>query len=225
MQAKVEVFKMLASIGRCLWPHNKRAWSKVNCIEASYFELLQHDGQSGILYSVLSFMAYYGHRVDELLEAPYYGQWYQEEFGIENHAEGISLLPRMLEVKDKPLADRLPVCMQLMATHRAFERTFERMKDAIRIWMQTFARSFMKGSIRGSWFPCKKVFYKMSDFEDNGMCKHKDWHIGHGKVEHAVVEDNACEQAAAFKGSLWPETEKTEGKKGEGKTGTGKEEE
>eukprot|EP00931_Biecheleriopsis_adriatica_P003878 TRINITY_DN105634_c0_g1_i1.p1 TRINITY_DN105634_c0_g1~~TRINITY_DN105634_c0_g1_i1.p1 ORF type:complete len:531 (-),score=128.63 TRINITY_DN105634_c0_g1_i1:25-1617(-) len=208
MSAQVEVFQMLASIGRCLWPHNQRAWSKIGCVESLYFKVLQHDGKSGILYSALSFMAYYGYRVDELLEAPYFGQWYQEEFGIGHHAEGVSLLPKMLEFKDKPLPERLPICMQLMATHRAFERTFVRLKDAVRVWMQSFSRTLTKVNMRSSWLPCKRVFFKASKFEEKGVCKNEDWHIGHGALEHTVEEDHACERAADFTGSLWPETTK-----------------
>jgi len=205
-RAKIEVFEQIASIGRCLWPHGDRHREKVECIETIYFKLLQYNGKSGILYSILAFMAYYGYRVDELLTDPFYRHWYQEEFGIENHAADVSLLPQLLKVKDEPLVKRLPVCMQLMATHRAFEMTFVRMKGALRVWMQSFARSFRHASMRVTWWPCQKVFHSMADF-DEGMCKHEDWHIGHGKAEEDMNETLPCVKAVAYTGSLWPETE------------------
>jgi len=170
-----------------------------------YFKLLQSEGKSGILYSALSLMAYYGFRVDELLAEPFYGKWYEEEFGIDPPAQQLSFLPQLQKVAKKPLEERLPVCMELMATHRAFERTFERIHGAITVWMQSFSRDIQFTNVRASWWPCQKVFYKIADL-DKGMCKHSDWVTGSGQDEHAIDEQHACKQAEVYKGSLWPET-------------------
>jgi len=212
-KAKIEVFETLVNLGKCLYPHGTRAWAKRNCVSALYFRLLQHDGKSGILYEALSFMAYYGFGVDELLKEPFYGKWYKEEFGIATNATGVSLLPMLQNVKNKSLAERWPVCVSVMATHRAFERTFLRIKAAISIWMQTFARDTRFESPTGSWYPCQKVFNKVgvanatSNQEAPGMCKHYDFKEGHDKGEHDIDEKHACTRAAGYKGSLWPETE------------------
>lgn len=216
-KAKIEVFQTLVGIGKCLYPHGTRAWAKRNCVSALYFKLLQYAGKSGALYQALSFMAYYGFGVDELLKEPLYGKWYKEEFGIETNATGVSLLSMLQKVKNKSLAERWPVCVSVMATHRAFERTFLRMKAAISIWMQTFARETRFESPTGSWYPCQKVFTKVGMVSDGSnqaaadMCKHYDFKEGHDKGEHDIDEKCACTRASGYKGSLWPETQDNNG--------------
>merc|ERR1712232_471203 len=80
-QAKIELFDTLASLGRCMWPHNNRSRSKINCVEAMYYSLLQSEGRAGILYSALAFMASYGFRLDELGNEHVFGDFYEREFG------------------------------------------------------------------------------------------------------------------------------------------------
>jgi len=135
-RAKLRLFNTLADLGRCLYPHGDRAWSKINCVESMYYKLLQSKGQAGMLYGILSFMAYYGFRLDELATKPFFEKWYQEEFGIQKEANTVSLMPELVKVKDQGIAERWPVCMQMMSTHRAFERTFQRMNAALKIWMR-----------------------------------------------------------------------------------------
>jgi len=206
-KAKLELFETLASLGRCTWPHGDRAWSKVNCVETMYFKLLQSDGQSGILYSALAFMAYYGFRLDELTDQPFFEQWYEREFGIKKQAETVSLLPTLIKTKGMEIGKKLPVCLQTLATHRAFERTFQRLNEAIQVWMRSFARELIGVSIRTTWWPCQKVFYKIGDESQDGFCKSFDWKQGHGRDEIPIDESKACEKAEEFTGSLWPETE------------------
>jgi len=204
-RAKIKIFKLLASVGKCLYPHGARSWSKTHCVESVYFKLLQSEGKSGILYSAFTLMAYYGFRVDELLAEPFYGKWYEDEFGIKPPTHQVSFLSQLHAVASKPIEDRLTVCMEMLATHRAFERTFERIHSAITVWMQSFSRDLQFSNVRASWWPCKRVFYKIAD-SDKGMCKHFDWLTGRGQNEHAIDERHACKQAEVYTGSLWPET-------------------
>jgi hypothetical protein len=199
--AKMELYETLASLGSCLYPDGHREWSKINCVETMYFDLLQENGQSGILYSALAFLAYYGFRLDELEGDNLYATWYEREFGIKQVAnETMSLMPKLIAARDLPIGQKWPVCNQILATHRAFERTFQRLNSAIQVWMRSFARDKIGPSIRSSWWPCKKVFYKIWDESQQGFCKHFDW-------EEPIDEGLACEQSEKFKGSLWPETE------------------
>lgn len=181
-----------------------------------YFKLLQSDGQSGILYSALAFMAYYGFRLDELTAQPFFEEWYEREFGIKKQTDivsgkkvkvEVSLLPRLIEAKDMEIGKRWAPCMQTLATHRAFERTFQRFNEAIQVWMRSFARDLVSLSVRTSWWPCQKIFYKIWDESQDGFCKHFDWKQGHGRDEKPIDENKACENAEMFTGSLWPETE------------------
>jgi len=212
-KAKTEVFEQLVSIGKCLYPHGDRAWSKTDCVSAIYFNLLQYEGKSGIMYEALSFMAYYGFGVDELLREPLYGKVYKEEFGIESNATGISMLSMLRKVKNESYSERWPVCVAVMATHRAFEQTFIRIRAGLKIWMQTFARATRFMHPRSSWWPCGGVFnkvgapYAAEKQPALEMCKHYDFKVGHGKEEHDIDLTNACTTSSTFKGPLWPETE------------------
>jgi len=207
LQAKLELFETLGSLGRCLWPHGERSWSKVNCAENVYFRLLQSNGHSGILYGALTFMAYYGFRLDELTGQPTFEEWYDREFGIKREAATVSMVPRLASMKDLDIEGKWPVCMQMLATHRAFERTFQRLKQAVQVWMRSFARDLRGVSIRNTWWPCQKVFYSIKNESQRGFCKHEDFLVGHGKDEHTIDESHACKKSEEFSGSLWPETE------------------
>jgi hypothetical protein len=212
-QAKVAVFDQLVSIGKCLYPHGDRAWSKTDCVSAIYFDLLQHGNKSGVLYEALSFMAYYGFAVDELLEEPFYRRLYKDEFGIESNATEVSMLAMLNKVKQESYAERWSVCVAVMAKHRAFEQTFIRIRAGLKIWMQTFARATRFLHMRSSWWPCQKVFkkvgapYATENQPALEMCKNYDFKVGHGKEEHDIDLSGACTKVADYKGSLWPETE------------------
>jgi hypothetical protein len=190
-QAKLQLFNTFASLGRCTWPHGSRAWSKINCVETMYYDLLQSEGQAGILYGALAFMAYYGFRLDELVGKPVFGEYYEREFGIKKQGgmmQKFSLLPKLREAQNMQMVDKWPVCMQMLATHRAFESTFRRLNSAIKVWMRSFARELVGPSIRTSWWPCKRVFYKIYDETQEGFCKNFDWKIGHGRDEMPMDE-------------------------------------
>merc|ERR1712217_817570 len=104
-----------------------------------------------------------------------------------------SMLSRIMEVANASVATRASTCIQLVATQRAFERTFLRLEKAIRVWLASFGRKGLVPNIRASWKPCQKVFFKLEDI-DKGMCKHEDWHRGHGEdeMDMALDELSAC---------------------------------
>lgn len=199
--AMVKLFESFAEVGKCAWPHGTRSWSRINCMESIYYELLQKDEKPGILQAALSFVAYYSFRLDEILHTNWRGALYLEEFGIEAPKDKVSLLPLIIAAKDKPMSERWSICMQMLATHRAFERAFERIEVALKIWLRSYSRAITAPSIRTSWWPCQKIYYKLDDYNSTGhagdFCKDSEWDGD---------ESNSCEKAKEFKGNLWPET-------------------
>jgi len=208
------IFTTLEEVGRCLWPHNKRAYAKIGCAERVYRPLREIHGHAGVVFLALSFAVAYAHFTDDLLEEPWYGDLLEQEFGIElPHTNKTDL--RSLEGKSVEV--RSIACMQLLATHRAFERTFLRLRSGIQVWLQTYGRSYRSASIRHSWWPCRKVFNSI-EHGDRGFCKHVDWAIGHHEDERSLApqEEDPCH--AEWRGdhtSLWPEVEEAAEKEAE----------
>jgi hypothetical protein len=152
-------------------------------------------------------MAYYAFRLDELVEEPFFEQWEEHEFGIKKVQKVVSLLPELTKAKDTSIENRFRTCVYMLASHRAFERTFQRLNEAIQVWLRSFARGFIRPSSRTSWAPCQKVFYTIEEESQDNFCKQFDWKRGHGKDEVVINESNACEKAENHTGSLWPESE------------------
>jgi len=201
------IFASLEEVGRCLWPHNHRSYAKIGCAERVYRPLRESRGRAGIVFLALSFAVAYAHFADDMLKQPWYGNVFEQEFGIElPHTEKTSLA----KVKNESIEVRSMACMQILATHRAFERTFQRINLAIKVWLQTFAREYLFPSVRHSWWPCKKVFNSL-EHSEQGFCKHEDWAVGHKDEERSLLpqEEDPCnsEWRKGEEKSLWPEVD------------------
>merc|ERR1712110_847049 len=109
-------------------------------------------------------MTTYAALTDQLLTEPFYGDHFENQFGI-TIPENTSLTPTIMNMTNASAEDRVTACIQVVVTHRAFERTFLRLEKAIHVWMRSFAREVTGLSVRTSWKPCQKVFNKLADID------------------------------------------------------------
>jgi hypothetical protein len=212
----VRLLQTIESVGRCLWPHGDRRWSKANCVQAIYMPMRGQDGTVGMLFGALSSAATYARSADALLEKPVYGDSFKTIFGIDL-PQDTTHMQMIHNFTLGNLTDRIVGCMAIVAEHRAFERLFERLNTGVEIWTRTFARALSHRDMRTLSYSqiCKRVFNKLpeEDGEDDlGMCKDEQFSTGHGEEERIFGEDHPCENERELDFGtrdndtmLWPE--------------------
>lgn len=224
-RANFEMVKMLGTfeeVGRCLWPHGKRAWSKANCVEAIYEPLRASKGKAGMLFGAIASAASYAQTVDSILSKPAYGNEFRDRFGVDIPANVSVEVELLANLTKEDVVDRVIGCMSILAAHRAFERLFQRLTLGIKIWMQTYARELTNRDMRTLTYAkvCKRVFHKVK-FIDHArvggtdICKDEQFIVGHGDGEEHIAEDHPCKREAELDfgeggiegAQLWPENQ------------------
>jgi len=222
-RANFEMVKMMGAfeeVGRCLWPHGKRAWSKANCVEAIYEPLRAKKGKAGMLFGAIATAASYARTVDSILSKPAYGNEFTERFGVDMPANASTEMQLLANLTKADVVDRVVGCMSILAAHRAFERLFQRLALGIKVWMQTYARGLNHRDMRTLTYShvCRRVFRKV-EFIDHVMvggtdiCKDEQFIVGHGSDKEHFAEDHPCDREheldfgeGGIEGSqLWPE--------------------
>jgi len=207
------LFEAIEDVGRCIWPHGERRWTKANCAAAIYMPLREKNRKPGLLFEAIAFSASYAALVDDIVATPIYTDLFSEYFGI-NLPPQASLTASLDTIGQSSAEDKVMACMSVVATHRAYERLFMRFASAVKIWMHTFARDIVHLDVRTRHFgPCRRIFYSF-DERDKGMCKNVEFKIGHGKDEREIIESNPCEKARKLtfgegmsSRGLWPAEE------------------
>merc|ERR1719221_1923790 len=108
-----------------------------------------------------------------------------------NITEKHSFTDVIAELQVKSLEQRMVGCGSILATHRAFEKTFARMVKAVEIWMKTYARErrHIDMTVGSTVHPCKQTFYKFNaDEHEDDLCKDEQFKVGHDEEEHAIDE-------------------------------------
>jgi hypothetical protein len=224
-RANFEMVKMMGAfeeVGRCLWPHGKRAWSKANCVEAIYRPLRARREKVGMLFGAIASAASYAQTVDSILSKPAYGNEFGERFGVDMPANVSTEMELLANLTKEDVVDRVIGCMAILAAHRAFERLFQRLTLGIKIWMQTYARELTHRDMRTLTYSkiCRRVFHKVKFIDHRrwggtDICKDEQFAVGHGTDEEHFAEDHPCKKEAeldfgqgGIEGSqLWPENE------------------
>lgn len=181
--AMVRLFETYAKIGRCMWPADFKAGgyaSKIQCVNTLYWPLFETQGYPGILFEGLATAALYAEQTDTLMVEPIYGRLIQDKF--EMHPEGdeahLNILVSVLGATANGPAEEGEKCMQVLAMHRAFERTFARLIVATEVYLETFARWRWVPNLAGRWKPCTKVFYSVKDSEKKRtLVQGRDFHL------------------------------------------------
>merc|ERR1740138_1352246 len=101
-----------------------------------------------------------------------------------------TMLKTLDALEDKPPPDRTVGCMSLLATQRAFERIFDRMAVALKVWSRTYSREITHRDMRmlAHTQPCKRVFKKLeatSSWQEE-TCKDEEFKEGHGDEEQDI---------------------------------------
>jgi len=159
--ALMHLLKEFKGMGKCMFPEGRRAWSKSNCANAVYEPLREHEGQSGILYTAISMASAYGRETDQLLNTPFYSQWFAKYLGMDLPAT--TAVSDQLRTQSMSGNERATTCSMIVAVHQGFGRAFLRLRTALTVYMRTFAREELHFSTRTSQHPCRKIFRKMAD--------------------------------------------------------------
>lgn len=225
-RANIEMIKMMGAfeeVGRCLWPHGERAWSKANCVAAIYEPLRESNGKAGILFGAITAAASYARTADDILSKPVYGDEFRKIFGIDIPENASTQMELLANLTKQDVVHRVIGCMSILAVHRAFERLFQRLALGIKIWMQTYARELQHRDMRtlSYSYVCKRVFRKFHYFGGKDICKDEQFVVGHGGDRKSFVEPCKRESELHFghggiEGSqLWPENEDAEEREGD----------
>jgi hypothetical protein len=224
-RANFEMVKMMGAfeeVGRCLWPHGERAWSKANCVAAIYEPLREANGKIGILFGAVAAAASYARTVDDILSKPAYGDEFGERFGVDVPENASTQMELLANLTREDLVHRVVGCMQILAVHRAFERLFQRLTLGIKVWMQTYARELKHRDMRTLTYSniCKRVFHKVKFISKTylggkDICKDEQFLVGHGDDTEHFGEDEPCTKESeldfghgGIEGSqLWPEND------------------
>lgn len=168
--ALAHLFQSMATIGQCMIPRGESANAMVQCANNLYTPLREVRGESGILFEALSFAALYADVADELLIEPQYGHIIEEKFGgslveaIQSEANELREMNVLWNLKgDEEPEVRAEACLSMVATHRAFERTFQKLAKSMEVWLRTWGRKRFSANVHTSWQPCKKVFPALID--------------------------------------------------------------
>lgn len=177
--AMMKVFKTLADVGHCTYPHGKRAWSKLNCAEKLYPKMYEHGRKPGLIDEIFAFAGTYANEVDKLVKEPVYGTWFDHVLGIDTDH-----LPRAAEEKSaeelakKNSTEKITSCVSTIATHKAFGALFNRIAKALPIFTGTFARRVSQVSLLTSSHPCRRVFHAVDlkgAKEQEASRGYRDW--------------------------------------------------
>merc|ERR1719498_1376783 len=155
----------------------------MTCIEKS-LPLLRHTGASmGVLFSAITLASSFSKNSDAMLSKEFFGSLIQNVWKSEPLNDD-SLVEKLLEV---PTEGAPVACSMLFGVQKAYEHTFNYLKDALAIWMQTFGRDI---SAIGSTalHPCRKVVQKLNgNFTGAGYCKHNNFpSTGNGMCTDAM---------------------------------------
>jgi len=168
------IFDKIASIGKCLNPGNnpgyifaskKRYQSKVYCIERMYRELRESRGKPGQLWTALVYMTTVMAETDELLVNKHYGHIMGDKFGVHAPEDLSNKWSELQDLVDANATNVTPeekfgTCFMVLSTHRAYETSLSILAESITIWTQTFGRRLIAANVRGTWWPCARVFEK-----------------------------------------------------------------
>lgn len=188
-EAMLAVFQRLKGIGKCLFPEGSRAWSKSNCVAAIDDNLHSHEGQPGLLASSLALAAAYSHESDQVLSEKKYADWFETYFNVSSpmfSSNNIRSDLIRLKARGAPVEERAQSCLSIVGLHRAFERTFVRLKTALNVYMHSFVRDALHWSFRTSNHPCRRVVKAFGD-RTVGLCMS-------GEDKPAVLSDSAWVQ-------------------------------
>eukprot|EP00929_Paragymnodinium_shiwhaense_P093109 TRINITY_DN5318_c0_g1_i1.p1 TRINITY_DN5318_c0_g1~~TRINITY_DN5318_c0_g1_i1.p1 ORF type:complete len:621 (-),score=150.27 TRINITY_DN5318_c0_g1_i1:150-2012(-) len=156
-----QVLEELDSLGRCLYPasDHPRRWSVIECAESQAEHLYVINKKPGVVRAAAIFAEAYGKYADQLLDKPLYGTAFRDLFEIDLSLEQEKPGTLLKQITCASAEERPKLCTSLLASHRAFEKTFMRLAVAMRAYMKTFARQerWLTGR---SFKPCRKVFAK-----------------------------------------------------------------
>eukprot|EP00929_Paragymnodinium_shiwhaense_P093114 TRINITY_DN5318_c0_g3_i1.p1 TRINITY_DN5318_c0_g3~~TRINITY_DN5318_c0_g3_i1.p1 ORF type:complete len:340 (-),score=74.18 TRINITY_DN5318_c0_g3_i1:163-1182(-) len=188
------VLEELESLGRCFFPadDHRRLWSVIECSEAMSAPFYVIDKKPGVLRSAAIFAEGYGKYADQLLHKPLYGKAFRKLFDIDLKVEDERPGSLLKQITCASAVERPRLCTSLLASHRAFEKSFVRLSVAIRAYMKTFAREATHTSGRTIPQPCRRVFYKPSDTWT--LCKWPNYGESLGRL---IDPKLTCERARA----------------------------
>jgi len=197
------IFDKLVGIGKCLNPGNnpgylyagtKRYQAKVYCIERMYRVLRENRGMPGQLWTALIYMTTVMAETDEMLVNKHYGHIMGDKFGVDApDLNKWSELKDLEEAEGKSMEHKFGTCFMILATHRAYETSLSALAESVTLWTQTFARRLIAANVRGTWWPCARVFEKAGDTNEiagaGAFCKNENnvW-----LPEQRIAEQVSC---------------------------------
>lgn len=168
------MFLKIEEISRCLTPaagSDEPAWRKraVQCIENTFPNLRQTNQKMGVLMGALLVASVWGQMTDPLLET-------NSKFSMHNNVKTYWSLRDLPEVgssvenlQNMSEADRTVTCMSYVTSQQAYEKVFNKLTEALELWMRTFALDDSSSFFAS---PCKDVFNNLLD-SSLPLCKHE----------------------------------------------------
>jgi len=181
-KAMHDMFTEVMNIGKCLYPIGDNKDAQMTCIEKS-LPLLRHTGGNmGVLFSAITLATSFSKNSDAMLSKEFFGSLIQNVWKSDPLNDD-SLVEKLLEV---PTEGQPVACSMLFGVQKAYEHTFNYLKDALAIWMQTFGRDI--STVGTALHPCRKVVQKLKgNFTGEGYCKHNNFpSIGNGMCTDAM---------------------------------------
>mmetsp|Transcript_62147 Transcript_62147/g.115307 ORF Transcript_62147/g.115307 Transcript_62147/m.115307 type:complete len:459 (+) Transcript_62147:82-1458(+) len=155
------MFAAIADVGRCLYPAKYKS-EKVSCIEAIIPSLRETHGEVGLLHAALSLANAFGATTDSLIANEKFGSHIDTMFNLEFPPAPDSVAQvKKLAAASPPL--KAVSCVALVASQRAFAKSFALLTEAIPVWMRTYARGMFKPGFSTEWHPCRAVFNPLED--------------------------------------------------------------
>eukprot|EP00929_Paragymnodinium_shiwhaense_P073037 TRINITY_DN37112_c0_g1_i1.p1 TRINITY_DN37112_c0_g1~~TRINITY_DN37112_c0_g1_i1.p1 ORF type:complete len:611 (-),score=81.70 TRINITY_DN37112_c0_g1_i1:76-1854(-) len=200
-----DMLEEIGSVGRCLYPGkgHRKSWHNLECAEVLSEAMYALRKQPGFIRSAFLFAAVYARYADQILETPLYGNTLHDMLEIK-------LLPRdetpgdlLADITCTEGAKRPATCVSLVASHRAFERTFLRYRAAIRAYIKTYGRETWHPTGITSPKPCRSVIVKPE--ESWKLCKYENFVDNNGKkLDEGKTIDEICQEAKRL--YMWKRT-------------------
>eukprot|EP00929_Paragymnodinium_shiwhaense_P045019 TRINITY_DN23054_c0_g2_i1.p1 TRINITY_DN23054_c0_g2~~TRINITY_DN23054_c0_g2_i1.p1 ORF type:complete len:651 (+),score=183.77 TRINITY_DN23054_c0_g2_i1:95-2047(+) len=234
--AVTQVMKVMREVGGCLYSHDAaRRLAKRDCTSLMYEYTRLYEGEPGIINQILLLLSSYGAITDDLLQKPFYEALIHDQFEVrlpkDQRKNGVLIFQQLAERLGQADANQMAAsnCVGLLATSRAYERTFLRLSVALQAYVRSYAKEHF-WIYRTSFHACGKVFVKIGDdgqheaHGEYGLCKEKlqfdklaqdakeDMErIKKGKAsrkDKAFNEKDVCEYS--IDPSLWPDKAEVE---------------
>mmetsp|Transcript_54386 Transcript_54386/g.126932 ORF Transcript_54386/g.126932 Transcript_54386/m.126932 type:complete len:458 (-) Transcript_54386:54-1427(-) len=165
-----KMFSQMASVGRCLYPAKYKS-EKVTCIEAVIPNLRMSHGEVGLFHAALSLANAFATSTDALLVRKHFGSYLDNLFNL-NFPSAPDVIGEVTKVAKESPPMKAVSCVALVASQRAYAKSFAHLAEAIPTWFQTFAREMFKPGFSSSWHPCSKIFNPM---EDSSTCNQEHY--------------------------------------------------